>query len=201
MPHVACLHDICLGFFNRTRVLDRQDRIIEHRTHRSEQPKARRSKLTSWQFYTIHQYLFHRTTIQRQHQLKKEILTTKQELLQTSAQDQFAKWAKLRRKVDKGLDDLEKLSEFSLSQESVGVHDGDRVDKELSALKASYSTKFSTAVWLTTSGAQYILGWWFGKQAVFYLPPGWFGPAEWWLSLLFAPTGESHMTSSATLHP
>lgn len=35
----------------------------------------------------------------------------KKELLQTSAQDQFAKWAKLRRSVDKGLADLEKLSE------------------------------------------------------------------------------------------
>lgn len=41
-------------------------------------------------------------------------MATKQELLQTSAQDQFAKWAKLRRRVDKGLDDLEKLSECSL---------------------------------------------------------------------------------------
>ena len=36
----------------------------------------------------------------------------KKELLQTSAQDQFAKWAKLRRSVDKGLTDLEKLSEY-----------------------------------------------------------------------------------------
>lgn len=30
--------------------------------------------------------------------------------MKTSAQDQFAKWAKLRRSVDKGLADLEKLS-------------------------------------------------------------------------------------------
>ncbi|KAF8584821.1 hypothetical protein K439DRAFT_1633221 [Ramaria rubella] len=122
-------------------------------------------------FYTIHQYLFNRPAIQRQRQLKKEILTTKQELLQTSAQDQFAKWAKLRRKVDKGLDDLEKLN------------------NELSSSKASYSTKFSTVIWLLTSGAQYGVGWWFGKQAVFYLPPGWFGPAQWWLALPFAPMG------------
>lgn len=33
--------------------------------------------------------------------------------MHTSAQDQFAKWAKLRRSVDKGLSDLEKLSKFS----------------------------------------------------------------------------------------
>ena len=48
----------------------------------------------------------------RQRTLKTEILTTKSELLKTSAQDQFAKWAKLRRSVDKGLADLEKLSEY-----------------------------------------------------------------------------------------
>ena len=47
----------------------------------------------------------------RQRQLKAELLTTKKELMQTSAQDQFAKWAKLRRSVDKGLAELEKLSE------------------------------------------------------------------------------------------
>ena len=48
----------------------------------------------------------------RQRTLKSEILNNKKELLQTSAQDQFAKWAKLRRSVDKGLADLEKLSEY-----------------------------------------------------------------------------------------
>lgn len=47
----------------------------------------------------------------RQRQLKAELLTTKKELMQTSAQDQFAKWAKLRRSVDKGIAELEKLSE------------------------------------------------------------------------------------------
>lgn len=47
----------------------------------------------------------------RQRQLKAELLATKKELMQTSAQDQFAKWAKLRRSVDKGLAELEKLSE------------------------------------------------------------------------------------------
>ena len=46
--------------------------------------------------------------------LKSEILVNKKELLQTSAQDQFARWAKLRRSVDKGLADLEKLSEYTL---------------------------------------------------------------------------------------
>lgn len=46
----------------------------------------------------------------RQRQLKAELLTAKKELMQTSAQDQFAKWAKLKRGVDKGLAELEKFS-------------------------------------------------------------------------------------------
>ncbi|KAF8750791.1 Protein GET1 [Rhizoctonia solani] len=29
----------------------------------------------------------------------------------------------------------------------------------------------------------------YGRSAVFYLPPGWMGPATWWLSLPFAPRG------------
>ena len=34
-----------------------------------------------------------------------------------------------------------------------------------------------------------MLGWWYRKSAVFYLPPGWMGPVTWFLSLPFAPAG------------
>lgn len=62
------------------------------------------------QAYALHQRIFNASTVSRQRKLKAEILVSKKELLQTSAQDQFAKWAKLRRTVDKGLADLEKIS-------------------------------------------------------------------------------------------
>ena len=62
------------------------------------------------QAWSPYQRIFNRNAVNRQRQLKSEILLKKAELLQTSAQDQFAKWAKLRRSVDKGLADLEKLS-------------------------------------------------------------------------------------------
>jgi len=107
----------------------------------------------------------------RQRALKNEILTTKSELLKTSAQDQFAKWAKLRRSVDKGLADLEKLN------------------AEIAASKSSFAMKFNTLLWILTTGLQFAIGWWYRKQAVFYLPNGWFGPLGWWLSLPFAPAG------------
>nr|CDI51738.1 conserved hypothetical protein [Melanopsichium pennsylvanicum 4] len=57
-----------------------------------------------WFLYTA---TFHRTTISSQRALRKEIYQTKQQLAATSSQDQFAKWAKLRRKVDKALAQLE----------------------------------------------------------------------------------------------
>ncbi|KAK1226068.1 GET complex subunit get1 [Marasmius sp. AFHP31] len=62
--------------------------------------------------YSLYLRIFYPTLASKQKALKSEILTTKAELMKTSAQDQFAKWAKLRRSVDKGLADLEKISMF-----------------------------------------------------------------------------------------
>lgn len=42
--------------------------------------------------------------------------------MRTSAQDQFAKWAKLRRSVDKGLADLEKLSALAEFYSSIRLN-------------------------------------------------------------------------------
>ncbi|TBU33690.1 CHD5-like protein-domain-containing protein [Dichomitus squalens] len=122
-------------------------------------------------FYAIYLRIFYSSTAAQQKKLKADILLSKKELLQTSAQDQFAKWAKLRRSVDKGLADLEKLN------------------GELSSARTSFSLKFNSALWIMTTGLQFVIGWWFRKAAVFYLPPGWFGPLTWWLALPFAPAG------------
>ena len=64
------------------------------------------------QAFAAYQPFFVRPSYTRQRALKKEILANKAELNATSSQDQFAKWAKLRRKLDKGLADLEKLSTY-----------------------------------------------------------------------------------------
>lgn len=55
--------------------------------------------------------VLHRPAANRQKDLKRELFETRQQLAQTSSQDQFAKWAKLKRKVDKTLADLEAISE------------------------------------------------------------------------------------------
>ncbi|KAJ7745475.1 CHD5-like protein-domain-containing protein [Mycena maculata] len=121
--------------------------------------------------YAVHLRVFHAATAAKQRKLKSDILVLKSELLRTSAQDQFAKWAKLRRSVDKALADLEKLN------------------GEISARKSAFALRFHSVIWVLTTGLQFAVGWWYRKAAVFYLPPGWFGPLGWWLALPFAPTG------------
>ncbi|CAL1706706.1 unnamed protein product [Somion occarium] len=121
--------------------------------------------------YALYLRLFYSAKVAEQRKLKSEILTTKKELLQTSAQDHFAKWAKLRRSVDKGLSDLEKLN------------------SELASTRTGFSLKFNSTIWISTTGLQFIVGWWYRKSAVFFLPPSWFGPLTWWLSFPFAPAG------------
>ncbi|KAI5120654.1 hypothetical protein M0805_007991 [Coniferiporia weirii] len=121
--------------------------------------------------YAIYLRVFFSSKTTQQRTLKNEILEAKAELLKTSSQDQFAKWAKLRRRVDKGLADLEKLN------------------GELGSARTGFSLKFNSFIWILTTGAQFVIGWWFRKSAVFYLPPGWFGPVTWFLSFPFAPAG------------
>jgi len=121
--------------------------------------------------YNLYLWVTRSPLAARQRALKTEILTTKSELLKTSAQDQFAKWAKLRRSVDKGLADLEKLN------------------AEIAASRNGFAMKFKALLWVLTTGLQFVVSMWYRKQPVFYLPEGWLGPATWWLSLPFAPAG------------
>lgn len=52
-----------------------------------------------------------RASYKKQRTLKKELFETRQKLGLTSAQDEFAKWARLRRSVDKLTQDLDQMSE------------------------------------------------------------------------------------------
>jgi hypothetical protein len=54
-----------------------------------------------------------------QRKKQKEYLAVRRDLNATSSQDEFAKWAKLRRQHDKLLDELEKKSTFFLTSISV----------------------------------------------------------------------------------
>ncbi|KAF9652975.1 hypothetical protein BDM02DRAFT_3088411 [Thelephora ganbajun] len=122
-------------------------------------------------FCSLYLRLFHSKLIARQHELKTTTWSTKAQLMATSAQDQFAKWAKLKRSVDKGFQDLE------------------TTNSEIASIKTQFSLKFNSALWFMTTGLQFFIGWWYRRSAVFYLPQGWFGPLTWWLGLPWAPAG------------
>lgn len=122
--------------------------------------------------FTAYSWVFLSGIAAKQRKLRKQVLEDKAELGRTSSQDEFAKWAKLRRKLDKGLADLEKAN------------------NNLSSSRSSFSKKFSTLLWLMTTGAQFLLSWWFRKQPIFWLPEGWVPyPVAWLLSFPSAPIG------------
>ncbi|KAF9419189.1 GET complex subunit get1 [Podila epigama] len=129
-----------------------------------------KTQTTTWA-YDLYLKIVHKDRVAKQRQLKKEVLTLKNELSRTSSQDEFAKWAKLRRKMDSKIADLEKLT------------------SDLHVSKAAFEIKFKGLLWFITSGIQFIMVAWYRCVPVFYLPGGWFGPAEFILSLPFAERG------------
>ncbi|CAG7849394.1 Protein GET1 {ECO:0000255/HAMAP-Rule:MF_03113} AltName: Full=Guided entry of tail-anchored proteins 1 {ECO:0000255/HAMAP-Rule:MF_03113} [Serendipita indica DSM 11827] len=121
--------------------------------------------------YALYARIVDNAGFSEQKQLKASILELKYDLAHTSAQDEFAKWAKLRRRHDKAMADLEKLN------------------TRLGASKSSFSSNFNWFLWFATTGAQFVLVWWYRREPVFFLPPGWLGPMGWFLSLPSAPSG------------
>ncbi|GAA5910044.1 hypothetical protein JCM5296_007004 [Sporobolomyces johnsonii] len=102
---------------------------------------------------------------------KAEILKLRQELAATSSQDEFSKWARIRRKLDKAVADLE------ASNSTTSAH------------KSRFLTSFKSALWLLTTVVPFVISSWHRKTPVFWLPQGWFGPLAWWLSFPSAPAG------------
>ncbi|RSH81694.1 GET complex subunit get1 [Apiotrichum porosum] len=107
-----------------------------------------------------------------QSRLRKQVLEDKAELNRTSSQDEFAKWAKLRRKVDKGIADLEKTNAV------------------LASSRSTFGFRFNTLIWIATTGAQLVLVWWYRRQPVFWLPAQWVpAPVAYILRFPSAPKG------------
>ncbi|KAI0406270.1 CHD5-like protein-domain-containing protein [Xylaria palmicola] len=113
--------------------------------------------------------------------LQKEYLAIRRDLNATSSQDQFAKWAKLRRQHDKQLEQLEKLKASN------------------DAAKAKFDRTAGAIRWSATSGVKFVLPWIYGKEAMFWLPSGWFPYyVEWILSFPRAPLGSISIVSWQT---
>nr|G0S1H2.2 RecName: Full=Protein GET1; AltName: Full=Guided entry of tail-anchored proteins 1 [Thermochaetoides thermophila DSM 1495] len=103
---------------------------------------------------------------------QKEYLQVRHDLNATSSQDEFAKWARLQRKHDKLMDELEKKK------------------SQLDAHRTSFSRKLTIYRWILTRGMQWFLCFWFSSQPMFWLPYGWFPYwVEWLVSFPNAPMG------------
>ncbi|TWU75682.1 GET complex subunit get1 [Metarhizium rileyi] len=111
-------------------------------------------------------------TAAEQSKLQAEYLKVRRELNATSSQDEFAKWAKLRRQHDKLLEKLDAAKKVMESSRA-------RFDNYLTAMRM-----------LITKIPQYFIPFWYGKEPMFWLPYGWFPYyAEWVISFPRAPLG------------
>ena len=121
----------------------------------------------------------------------------KREMNATSSQDEFAKWAKLRRQHDKTLAEYEQKSMFALLYLFEGV--GQAMDytdmvfsvaQSLQTFKAQFDSAVGVLRWVGTNGLRMFIQFWFSKQPLFWLPRGWVpGYIEWILAFPRAPTG------------
>jgi hypothetical protein len=119
--------------------------------------------------------------------LKKEIVQLKRELGNTSAQDNFGKWAKLDRQHNKAVAEYQKLGAFGCHSLRTRLT---RTDGSLRTHQATFTSAVSTLRWIGTQGLRFVLQFWFAKSPMFWMPAGWLPYyAEWVLSFPRAPLG------------
>ncbi|KAK7522265.1 CHD5-like protein-domain-containing protein [Phyllosticta citriasiana] len=107
-----------------------------------------------------------------QARLRREVLRLKKEMNSVSAQDDFARWAKLRRAHDKVYADYQKT------------------ESSLKSSRTLFDRTVSTLRFLGTNGLRFALQFWYAKQALFWIPQGWVPRyVEWILAFPKAPTG------------
>ncbi|KAI9090821.1 WRB/Get1 family [Phlyctochytrium arcticum] len=122
--------------------------------------------------WRIFQRIFKQGSSKKTNKLKQKILVTQTELKRTSAQDEFAKWAKLRRSLDK----------MKAEYETISRQDG--MSKTFFELKVSWGLRailYGTQIWIVLM---------YRSTPVFYLPYEWLGPISFITSLPGAPAGE-----------
>ena len=126
------------------------------------------------------------------------MIRLKREMNATSSQDEFAKWAKIRRSHDKVLAQYDEKSKNLRSYEIVS---GLRVRKDwanryastannLKSFKSTFDRTVNALRWIGTNGLRFFLQFWYSKRPLFWIPRGWVpGYVEWLLAFPRAPTG------------
>ncbi|KAK9469120.1 WRB/Get1 family, partial [Lipomyces arxii] len=110
--------------------------------------------------------------VRKLRQLQREAILKSTEQANTSSQDEFAKWAKLNRQVDKLKTEIETLG------------------RKIGTRRQFFKTQIKRSIWLSTTGMKFFVRIKYRKAAVFWLPKGMFPSAvEWILSLTSAPKG------------
>ncbi|KAG8622758.1 hypothetical protein KVT40_009269 [Elsinoe batatas] len=108
--------------------------------------------------------------------LRREVVRLKRELAGISAQDEFTRWAKLRRQHDKAEADQEKAA------------------NKVKSTRAQFDTAANFLRWGGTTGLRFLLQFWYSKTPMFWIPQGWVPYyAEWVLSFPRAPLGSVSM--------
>ncbi|KAF6224027.1 hypothetical protein HO133_010601 [Letharia lupina] len=104
--------------------------------------------------------------------LQREVIRLKREMNATSSQDEFAKWAKIRRSHDKI------LAQY------------DEKTNNLKSFKSTFDRTVNALRWVGTNGLRFFLQFWFSKRPLFWIPRNWVpGYVEWLLAFPRAPTG------------
>ncbi|KAH6897429.1 CHD5-like protein-domain-containing protein [Thelonectria olida] len=113
-----------------------------------------------------------------QRKLQADYLKIRRDLNATSSQDEFAKWAKLRRQHDKLVEQL------------------DKTKKSLESSRSKFDSTLTAVRVVVTRAPQYFLPFWYATEPMFWLPHGWFPYyAEWILSFPRAPIGSVSIAS------
>ncbi|KAJ1944224.1 GET complex subunit get1 [Linderina macrospora] len=103
--------------------------------------------------------------------LKESITQLRRELRTVSSVDEFAKWAKMRRRLD------------SLSSTF------ETVSSELALERTAFELYVNLALRVAIYGVRTVISLWFWRAPVFYVPRNWFYPGLWVLALPGAPKG------------
>ncbi|KAL8985777.1 MAG: hypothetical protein Q9177_004343 [Variospora cf. flavescens] len=113
-----------------------------------------------------------RDSVLESNKLRAQALLLKRELMATSSQDEFAKWAKLRRQHDKV------------------VAQYDEKANSLKSFQSSFTQATTVLRWLGTNGLRFVLQFWFARRPMFWFPRGWLpGYVEFLMAFPRAPRG------------
>ncbi|KAF2665423.1 chd5 domain-containing protein [Microthyrium microscopicum] len=125
-----------------------------------------------WFFWSFLPFVPKATASKEEIRVRQDLMRLKKELTATSAQDDFAKWAKIRRQHDK-LE--EQYKQFASSQ---------------TTLKETFNSRLNYARMIALGGLRLYIQWNFTRQPMYWLPKGWIPwYGEWVLSFPYAPRG------------